>query len=362
MLRVLVMTPDFPPATGGIQTLMHRIVSHARALEVRVVTRHHPGAESFDAGAEIDVRRSGEGDGGPLSNLILNGRALAEAASFRPEAVLSGHIVTSPAARCVGTAMRIPVVQYLYADELGLRPHLAAFAARRANAVVAVSGYTRELALGLGASPARVHTIPAGVDLPEGPVASRAARPTVVTVARLEEPYKGHDVLMRALPLIRARVPDVQWVVVGDGALRPELERLAGALGLVDVVRFAGRVSDAERDALLDSSHVFAMPSRLRPDGGGEGFGIVYLEAGAHRLPVVAGNVAGALDSVVDGETGLLVDPTDHAAVAYAVSELLLNPARAEALGRGGAERAAQFAWPAISRRVEELVLALAAR
>ncbi|MBA3306664.1 MAG: glycosyltransferase family 4 protein, partial [Thermoleophilaceae bacterium] len=185
---------------------------------------------------------------------------------------------------------------------------------------------------------------------------------TVVTVARLEERYKGHDVLIRALPLIRARVPGVQWVVVGDGSLRPELERLAAAHDLLDVVRFAGQVSDAERDALLDSSHVFAMPSRLRPDGGGEGFGIVYLEAGAHRLPVVAGNVAGALDSVLDGETGLLVDPTDHAAVAYAVSELLLNPARAEALGRGGAERAAQFAWPAISRRVEELVLALAAR
>jgi phosphatidylinositol alpha-1,6-mannosyltransferase len=362
MPRVLVLTPDFPPATGGIQTLMHRIVRHAGALEVRVVTRGHPGARSFDAGGGLDVRRSGEAGGGPLSNLLLNVRALAEAASFRPEAVLSGHIVTSPAARCIGAAMRVPVIQYLHADELGMRPRLAAFAARTATAVVAVSGYTRGLALALGAQPARVHTIPNGVDLPDGPAASRASRPTVVTVARLEERYKGHDVLMRALPLVRARVPGVRWVVVGDGSLRPELERLAVVHDLLDVVRFAGQVSDAERDALLDSSHVFAMPSRLRPDGGGEGFGIVYLEAGAHRLPVVAGNVAGALDSVVDGETGLLVDPTDHTAVAYAVSELLLNPARAEALGRGGAERAAQFAWPAISRRVEELVLALAAR
>lgn len=363
MLRVLVLTPDFPPGTGGIQTLMHRVVRHARALEVRVVTRGHPAAHSLDAWGGLDVRRAGEADGGPFSNLLLNGRAVAEAASFRPEAVLSGHIVTSPAARCVGAAMRAPVIQYLHADELGKRPRLAAFATRKADAVVAVSSYTRELALGLGVDPARVHTIPNGVDLPDGPpVASRAPRPTVVTVARLEERYKGHDVMMRALPLIRARVPDVQWVVVGHGSLRPELERLVAAHGLLDAVRFVGQVSDTERDALLDSSHVFAMPSRLRPDGGGEGFGIVYLEAGAHSLPVVAGNVAGALDSVVDGETGLLVDPTDHVAVAYAVSELLLDRARADALGRAGAERARQFAWPAISRRVEELVLAVAAR
>ena len=100
----------------------------------------------------------------------------------------------------------------------------------------------------------------------------------------------------------------------------------------------------------------------MRPDGGGEGFGIAYLEAGPRGLPVVAGNVAGALDSVIDGKTGLLVDPTDHAAVAYAVTELLLDKPRAEALGRAGAERARQLNWPAISRRVEELILALASR
>ncbi len=362
MLRVLVLTPDFPPARGGIQVLMHRVVRHARALELRVVTRKHPDAQRFDAQEGLDVRRAGSADGGPLSNVVLNAHALAEAARFRPDAVLSGHIVTSPAARCIGLAMRVPMVQYLHADELGSRPRLAAFAVHGADATVAVSSYTRGLALGLGADPGRVHTIPNGVDLPDGAVASRVPRPTILTVARLEERYKGHDVLMRALPLIRARVPDVQWMVAGRGSLRAQLERLAAALGLLDVVRFVGEVSDAERDALLYSSHVFAMPSRLRPDGGGEGFGIAYLEAGAHGLPVVAGNVAGALDSVVDGKTGMLVDPTDHVALAYAVSELLLDAARAQKLGRAGAERAREFTWPTISRQVEELVLALAAR
>jgi phosphatidylinositol alpha-1,6-mannosyltransferase len=90
--------------------------------------------------------------------------------------------------------------------------------------------------------------------------------------------------------------------------------------------------------------------------GGGEGFGIAYLEAGAHELPVVAGNVAGAGDAVVDGVTGLLVDPTDHVAVADAITELLTNRPRAEAMGRAGKARARQFTWAQTAKRVESVL------
>jgi phosphatidyl-myo-inositol dimannoside synthase len=99
------------------------------------------------------------------------------------------------------------------------------------------------------------------------------------------------------------------------------------------------------------------MPSRLPLDWGGEGFGIVYLEAAVHRLPSVAGNVAGARDAVVHGETGLLVDPTDHVAVADALTTLLEDPEAAERMGEAAAERATQFAWPVIARRVEDMLL-----
>ena len=121
---------------------------------------------------------------------------------------------------------------------------------------------------------------------------------------------------------------------------------------------FVGAVSDAERDRWVARARVFAMPSRLPPGGvGGEGFGIVYLEAAARGLPVVAGNVGGAVDAVVDGVTGLLVDPADPAAVADALVALLTDRERAEALGRAGAERAREFAWPEIARRVEDVLL-----
>jgi phosphatidylinositol alpha-1,6-mannosyltransferase len=177
-------------------------------------------------------------------------------------------------------------------------------------------------------------------------------------VARIENRYKGFDVMVRAMPLIRAQVPEVHWVVVGDGPLRGEVEQLAAAHVVNGAAEFVGHVSDEERDALFQESSVFAMPSRL-PAGrlGGEGFGIVFLEAGAHGLPVVAGNVGGAVDAVVDGETGLLVDPTDHVAVASAISQLLLEPERAAALGHAGRERAQDFAWPQVAQRVEQVLL-----
>jgi phosphatidylinositol alpha-1,6-mannosyltransferase len=182
----------------------------------------------------------------------------------------------------------------------------------------------------------------------------------VLTISRLEDRYKGHDVMLRALPLIRAKVPEVQWVVIGDGTLRPGLEHLARAVGVDDAVRFLGAVSDAERDEWLRRATVFVMVSRLPADGyAGEGFGIVYLEANARGIPAVAANVGGAVDAVVDGETGLLVDPTDHLAVADALTRLLTDPEEARRLGGQGAARAQEFAWPRISRQIEDLLLEL---
>jgi phosphatidyl-myo-inositol dimannoside synthase len=122
-----------------------------------------------------------------------------------------------------------------------------------------------------------------------------------------------------------------------------------------------GQTSDAERDAWFRRSHVFAMPARIPASGAGEGFGIVFLEANLHGLPVVAGAAGGALDAVVNGETGILVDPADHVALADALVDLLQNPERARRLGAAGAERARRdFNWPTIAARVETLLRSIA--
>jgi phosphatidylinositol alpha-1,6-mannosyltransferase len=363
-LRLLVLTPDFPPRRGGIQLYLHRVIRHAPSLASRVVTLKSPGAKEFDAEQPFDVRRVDWVPGSRRASFaLLNAVAVREARRFRPHVVLSGHIVTAPAAWTIRKALGPRAVQYLYADEVRAAPRLCGFALRDASAVIVVSRHADALARGFGTETSRIHRIPPGVDLPgEAAPATRADRPTLLTVARLEDEYKGHDVILRALPLIKRQIPDVRWVVLGDGALRPELKRQAADEGLEGSACFLGEVSDEERDHWYRTAHVFVMPSRLPAEGGGEGFGIVYLEAGVRGLPVVAGNVGGALDAVVDGETGILVDPTDPTAVAEAAVELLRSPDRAARMGRNAEARARRFAWPVIARQVEDLVIEVADR
>jgi phosphatidylinositol alpha-1,6-mannosyltransferase len=357
--RVLVVTPDYPPAKGGIQLLTERLVQNWHAVDSHVITTAAAPREYTETTAGVS-RVPRPPVGGSISALAaLNGAALLKAARYRPDVVLSSHIIGSPAARSIRRMLGVPYVQYVHGQEIVARPGLAAFAMRRAAAVVAVSTFTERLALDRGAPPTRLRRIPPGVDLPTATPRPRADRPTIVTVARLTERYKGHDVLIRALPVIREVVPNVQWVVVGDGPERASYETEVHARGLDGSVTFLGVVDDRERDAWLDRGHVFAMPSRLSDDGGGEGFGIVYLEAGAHGLPVIAGDVAGARDAVIDGETGRLVDPTDHHKVAEAAIELLTNHDLSRQMGGAGQRNARDLAWPRIAIRVEQVLLEL---
>lgn len=364
MIRTLVLTPDFPPARGGIQLLAHRVVSHAPGLRCRVVTLDAPGAAEFDRAGELDVRRIPVLPAPrPVSTIALNAAAAAQAAAFRPRALLSTHLVMSPAAASIRRALGVPLVQYFHGKEIGAKPRLARFAARNADACIAVSGYTRRLIAAAGGDESRVHLIHPGVDLPERRrEAERLDRPTVLTIARIEDRYKGHDVMVRAMAMVRSRVTDAQWVVIGDGPLRAAIAEQARSIGLgEESVRFLGSVGDAERDAWLDRAHVFAMPSRT-PAGrfAGEGFGIVYLEANAHGCPVVAGGVGGAVDAVVDGGTGLLVDPCDHVAVGNALLQLLQDARLRREMGAAGARRAEGFTWPHTAARVARLVRQLA--
>jgi phosphatidylinositol alpha-1,6-mannosyltransferase len=360
---LLMVTPDFPPAHGGIQLLMHRLAEHLIEHEARVVTLGDRAGRRFDRGGRLRVVRVPAGRRLHRASVaLLNVGATAEAVRTRPAAVLCGHVVASPAAMLAGRITGAPVVQYVHADEFRARPALTARAVRAAQATIAVSRYTRTLALDAGAAPDRVRLIHPGVDLPDGRRrAPRDARPTLLTVARLTE-HKGHDVVLAALPEVRRAVPDVLWVVVGDGPQRAALERRAAELGVASSVRFAGAVDAGERDRWLDRAQAFVMPSRVPADGiGGEGFGIAYVEAGAHGLPVLAGDRGGARDAVRDGETGLLVDPTDPAAVARGLVALLTDPALSARLGAAGEARARELAWPRITAEVEQLLMELAA-
>jgi len=362
--RLLLATPDFLPLPGGIQLLMHELVRHMRRVDVGVLTFAAPGAATIDARLNRRVTRIAYDRRAHRACVAaLNVATVATVARRRPDVVLSGHAVLAPATSLLRLAGRFPVVQYAYADEFDEQPGLARRAVRVAHATVAISRFTAALCAEAGADPARVHIISPGVSLPHHRprMDERAMRPTVVTVSRMTEVYKGHDVMLEALVRVREAVPDVEWAVVGDGPLREALQRRGAELGLDGSVSWLGELTDAQRDAHLERAHVFCLPSRLRPSGqGGEGFGIVYLEAGTRGLPVVAGAIGGTLDAVVDGETGLLVDPESPDAVANALITLLRDPQRARTLAEGGWRRAQEHGWARVATRVEEIVFELA--
>ena len=356
-MRVLLVTPDFPPAHGGIQQLAARLAEHLDAA-TRVVTlgRRQKGDEAGGVSPGAVHRAWSPRPSGVAAAAALNAAALWIGFSEPPDVILSLHLFAAPGALALARTLRRPWVQWVHAKEVPEKPALARFALPRASAVVAVSDYSRSLAVDAGADRRSVRVVSPGVDLGGCmPSASRAERPTVLTVSRLADRYKGHDSLARAMPLVAARVPGVRWVVVGDGPLRAPLEALATSSGAN--AQFVGDLPNSERDRWLDRAHVFAMPSRL-PGGrfGGEGFGIVFLEAGLHGLPVIAGDVGGARDAIVHGETGLLVDPNDHVALAGALTDLLSDPERAARLGRAGAARARDRAWPAAAARVRQVL------
>jgi phosphatidylinositol alpha-1,6-mannosyltransferase len=176
-LKTLVLTPDFPPAVGGIQTVVHRVVQHAGGLQPRVVTLRHEHGADFDAGLGFTVHRVRHLPLGYRATVgLLNASAVKEALRFRPQAILSGHIVMAPAAATIRRLLRVPVAQYLHGYELAARPGLTSFAVRHADANIAVSRYTRELAIAAGAVLERVHVIPNGADPEEATPEQNRAR------------------------------------------------------------------------------------------------------------------------------------------------------------------------------------------
>lgn len=363
--RLLVLTPDFPPGRGGIQLMVERIIRGLRSMDVRIVTRRPrvSAASAADDGHGAAVVRVAEvplvGRAGGM--VPLGAVSLIDAVRFHPHVVLSAHVVTAPAAVLIRGALGVPFVQVTHGVELTVRPWLVRLAVKHADAVVSVSRHTESLVRAL-AVPRDLVLVPLGADPPPSRRRARSTTPMIVTVGRLDELYKGHDVLLRALPLVRSRVPDVRLVIVGDGVQRTAYERLAHSIGVIDSVDFVGAVGDDERDAWLDRAHVFCLVSRLTCRGGGEGFGIVYLEAAGHGLPVVAGRAGGAVEAVDDGVTGVLVDPDDHVAVAGALADLLLDPRRRHEMGRAGMSRAVARPWEHVAADIEALLLRVARR
>ena len=201
---------------------------------------------------------------------------------------------------------------------------------------------------------------------PDGPAAPAPTRsenqPVLLSVCTLVKgnQFKGVDTVIRALPQILAAAPGLQYVVVGGGDYRLDLERLAAETGVARHVTFVGAVPDAQLAVLYRSCDVFVLPSRPQQQGGywgGEGFGRVYVEAALAGKPVVGSRTGGAAEAVLDGKTGFLVDPLSVDEVARAVVTLLGDAQVAGSMGAAGRKWALEnFTQQAMWRALERLL------
>jgi phosphatidylinositol alpha-1,6-mannosyltransferase len=195
---------------------------------------------------------------------------------------------------------------------------------------------------------ARMRRIVPGVDITEFAPANSASgnqlrsdlgwldRPVIVCVSRLMA-RKGQDELIRALPQVHRTIPKASLIIVGEGPYRKDLERLITKLGLSEFVHLTGKVSQRELSNWYAAGDIFAMPCRTRMGGWDvEGLGIVFLEGSATGLPVIVGDSGGAIDAVVDGETGFLVNGNDTNDIASRIAFLFANPSVAKRMGEAG--------------------------
>lgn len=330
MDKTLIVTNDFPPRPGGIQAFLHSMALRLDPERVVVYAstwkRSREGVEAtarFDAEQPFTVVRD------RTTMLLPTPRVTRRAAELlREHGCASVWFGAAAPLGLMAPALRRAGAKRLVATTHGHEAGWAQLPAARqllrrvgegTDTLTYLGEYTRSrIAAALtDEAAARMVHLPPGVDEKlfhpdSGGDAVRArlgltGRPVVVCVSRLV-PRKGQDTLVRAMPTILAEVPDAVLLIVGGGPYGPALRRLAEETGVADSVRFTGSVPWEELPAHHGAGDVFAMPCRTRRGGlDVEGLGIVYLEASATGLPVVAGDSGGAPDAVLDGETGWVV-------------------------------------------------------
>ncbi|MER8230557.1 glycosyltransferase family 4 protein [Streptomyces sp. NPDC101490] len=380
MHKTLIVTNDFPPRPGGIQAFLHNMALRLdpERIVVYASTWKH-GREGTEATAAFDAEQPFTVVRDRTTMLLPTPRVTARATALLREHDC-GSVWFGAAAPLglMGPALRKAGARRLVATTHGHEAGWAQLPGSRlllrrigegTDTLTYLGEYTRSRIAGAltPAAAARMTQLPPGVDEKtfhpgSGGAEVRARlgltdRPVVVCVSRLV-PRKGQDTLIRAMPLILRRVPDAVLLIVGGGPYEKDLHRLAAETGVAGSVRFTGAVPWSELPAHYGAGDVFAMPCRTRRGGlDVEGLGIVYLEASATGLPVVAGDSGGAPDAVLDGETGWVVRGGSPEDSAERITTLLLDPELRARMGeRGRAWVEEKWRWDLLAERLRELL------
>ncbi len=354
MRRTLLITLEYPPQRGGVAEYLAGFAEAFNPALLTVLAPRQRNNFLFDEKQAYTIIRE------PLLYRLLWPRWLRAFFAARriiriqvTEQVIISHLLPMG---YVALLLRKPYIVITHGMDVALaarspwKSFFANLILARAKTVIANSEFTKGMLVKMGVAPERIRVVYPGVAAPAARNIRRNPR-QLLTVARLVE-RKGIDRTIEAMRLLRERYPDLRYVIAGEGPYHGELERLVRSRGLGDLIELRSAVSDEEREELYATSSVFVMPSR-QIGGDVEGFGTVFLEANAYGLPVIGGDCGGIPEAVIEGETGLLVNPESPEDIAAAISKLIDDPDLAQRLGTAGKARVErEFRW---KDRVEEI-------
>ena len=379
-VRCLLVASTFPPIHGGSAVVYENLCLHMPPGSIRVLAAQKnylthseiPGWKEHDAKVNFPVDRLPYLR--PLmlpppantfvslyrlvfQDLFLYARILRAAAAIvwrnNINIVCVGELVTGS---WLGLALRklfkCKLIIYVHGEEVTtvtpgrLHGNRRQYYLQAADKVISVSSFTCDaLTREMGLPSEAIALVPNGVDtdffkpgMPDPDFVERhgfTGKKIIVTVGRLV-PRKGMDMAIRAMPEVVRQIPEAHFLIIGDGEYRADLEQMIQEELMQDHITLVGKVTDEDLLRFLQACDLFIMPNRTMPDGDTEGFGLVFREANACRKPVIGGRAGGAVEAVVDGETGLLVDGNKPAEVAEGIVKILSSPELADRMSVAG--------------------------
>ena len=367
MIPHLLVTNDFPPKIGGIQSYLWELWRRLPPGQVTVLTSPYADSARFDSEQAFRIERTRE-------PVLLPNPVLARKVRALAREVDAQSIVLDPAVPLglIGPHLGVPYAAVLHGSEvtvpgrLPITKQMLGRVLRGASLLISAGGYPEAEARRTESRLPPIVQVPPGVDTsryaPLAPIdkASTRARlglpaagPLLLSVSRLV-PRKGMDVLIEASARLATRHPQLTVAIAGQGRDRARLEHLIRRTGAP--VRLLGRVPGGDLPGLYACADVFALCCRSRWAGlEQEGFGIVFLEAAAAGVPSVAGDSGGSAEAVLDGETGFVLrDPSNVDSVVAAIDRLVSDPDLARRQGLAARHRAeAEFSYDVLAARLE---------
>jgi glycosyltransferase involved in cell wall biosynthesis len=375
-LKILILTPDIY-TRGGIARYTWTLASalgdligpeNVHVLAFLNTENSQEGPKAFRVLGAIADRPTA------TAKMKFAAKAVAKARK-KYDLVICAHVALAPIAAAIRLLYGTPFWVACHGIEVwGRLPLVERLALQRADRVAPISRFTAQMVTRVnGVSPKMISILHNAISDEFARLLARLEEPsptascgghqkTIFSVGMLSKAlsYKGFDTMIRVLPRVLEAVPDVRYVIAGDGDNRQDLQKLAFEFGVGNHVEFKGEVPNDELAALYHACDVFVLPSRTREEKGswqGEGFGRVYVEAALAGKPVVGSRDGGAAEAVLDGQTGILVDPASEAEVVAALISLLGNPGLAARMGREGRRWAQEnFTQTALRRQLGQML------